>query len=167
MQEDCPGVGVIDSIYFIAYNLNHPEVDGIEFRVLYPLELTHIADQVFPGSSGLIPEGAPKAGSPVPIGVTLGSTAAGVSAVWGLPQNGFFPLFIGLAIVQWNCAPGCATTNIPIQVVGHPLFNASTPQYTDRPTNMLRDATGLTSLICETVPVEETTWGRVKALYSE
>jgi len=156
-QADCQGVGVLDSLYFIGYNFNISVV-GAEFRVLYPPELTHIADLDFPGS--------PQTAGFPPAGVTLGSTPNGVSTGWALPQNGFFPIFIGLALVQWNCGPGCLVANVPIQIVGHPLFNP-VPQFTDWPLIGLNNAIGLTGLICSTVPVEETTWGKVKSLYSE
>jgi hypothetical protein len=157
-QVDCQGVGVLDSLFFIGYNFNISVV-GAEFRVLYPPELTHVADVSFPGSPIQSP------GFP-PAGVTIGSTPNGVSTGWALPQNGFFPLFIGIAIVQWNCEAICLNTNVPIQIVGHPLF-APDPQFTDWPLIGLNSAIGLTGLICQTVPVEETTWGRVKSLFSE
>jgi hypothetical protein len=152
-QANCPGLGVLDSLYFIGYNFNISVV-GVEFRVLYPSELNHIADLDFPGAPNQ------------PAGVTLGTTPNGISASWGLPQNGFFPVFVGLALVQWNCGPGCINANVPITIVGHPLFNPQ-PQFTDWPLIGINPATGLTGLICATVPVEETTWGRVKSLYTE
>ena len=152
-EANCPGVGVLDSLFFIAYNFNI-QVVGAEFRVLYPPELTHVADLSFPGAPNQ------------PAGITLGATPNGVSMGWALPQNGFFPIFIGIALIQWNCGPGCLNTNVPIQIVGHPLFNP-VPQYTDWPLIGLNNAIGLTGLICQTVPVEETTWGRVKSLYTE
>ncbi|MFQ5510371.1 MAG: hypothetical protein ACE5EO_00850 [Candidatus Krumholzibacteriia bacterium] len=145
-QKNCPGVGLVDSLFFIAYNFN-TNVVGIEFKVNYPASMSWVADL----------ETQP---------VTIGTTPTGMSMGWALPQNGFSPIFVSKALIQWNCG-NCAVPDDPIQVVQHPFSGAPTPQFTQWPTITLHPAIGLTALVCRTVPVEDTTWGRVKSLYSE
>ncbi len=157
MSKDCPGGGAtLQQLFFILYNTNR-NVSAVEFKVVYPPELLWLADQDFPTPDILAPIDRK--------GTTFGVTPTGVSAAWALPQNGFFPIIIGSALVQWQCSI-CTVPNSPIDVMGHPLFSVD-PRWVDFETNNLHDAIGLRSLVCAIVPVEETTWGRVKSLYTQ
>lgn len=145
-----PGVfGAIDSLYVIAYNFSC-FVTGVQLKVEYPpVCMQWVAD------IGTQP-------------VTIGSTDTGMSMGWALPQNNFppNPLCIATVIFQWVCTD-CSQTNIPVRVVGHPLFNPLNPEYTCFNQIGTFPAEGLTALICPTVPVEDTTWGQVKSLYGQ
>ena len=144
--------GTLDTLCVVAYNTCL--VLGFEFKVDLGPCLAFIADFDKPGSPG---------GKP---GVTLGNSNTGVSMAFGTPQLGTaFPVNLLRILVQWQCTD-CAVGNVPVKVVGHPLFNPGLdPQYTCLFQIPLFQAKGLTALICPTVPVEETTWGRVKSLY--
>lgn len=87
---------------------------------------------------------------------------------FGVPQNGVaFGINLLRILVQWSCVD-CTLADVPVVVQGHPLFNpGGDPQYTCLFQIPLFQAKGLTALICPTVPVEETTWGRVKSLYAQ
>jgi hypothetical protein len=138
----CPGFGVIDTLYIAMTNANSL-VSGVEFSVNYPPELFFLADM----------------GTPP---VTIGTTQSGISMGWATPQNGFGTILICSVLVQWQCTT-CPSANIPLPVLIHP--NTAFLGYTDFPNFAQFPATGLTSLICATVATEETTWGKVKALY--
>jgi hypothetical protein len=140
-----PGVGVVDSLYVIAYNLNCL-VTGIEFQVLFPPAMTWIADVCVQP-------------------VTFGTTASGLAMGWAIPQDGFKAINVATVIFQWTIG-NCAVTNIPIPVVGHPLF-AADPRWSCFQNPNIFTAVGDTGIICPTVPVEESTWGKVKALYRQ
>lgn len=93
----------------------------------------------------------------------------------GTPQNGYpgpgrphGGILVGCPLVQWLCDT-CEPQNLNSQIkVGkHPLSPSAYPRFTDFPYYILHDAIGMTSLICATIPTEESTWGKVKALYSE
>ncbi|MFQ5510370.1 MAG: hypothetical protein ACE5EO_00845 [Candidatus Krumholzibacteriia bacterium] len=142
-----PGVfGQIDSVYIVAYNFDC-FVTGVEVQVDYSACLTWVADL----------DTQP---------VTFGTTPTGMSMGWALPQNGFSAINIATVLVQWICTD-CTAMGVPVVVSGHPLFNPTNPQYTCFNIPQTFQAVGLTALICPAVPAEETTWGRVKSLYSQ
>jgi hypothetical protein len=140
----CPGIGVVDFMWVALRNTN-TFVSGVEFKVNYPMQMIWLADL------GIQP-------------VTVGNTNAGISMSWALPQNGFYTIPICQVKFLWNC-DYCTTANIPIVVVANPFTGFL--GYTDFPGFIPLPAVGLTALICETVPAEETTWGQVKSLYNE
>jgi hypothetical protein len=138
----CPGIGVVDYVWIALANAN-AFVTGVDFKVNYPPEMIWMQD------IGTQP-------------VTIGNTNTGISMGWALPQNGFSAVPICQVKFMWNCG-SCASPNIPIVVVPNPATGFL--GYTDYPLYALHDAVGLTALICACVPVEETTWGQVKALF--
>jgi hypothetical protein len=146
---DCPGVGVLDTLYVVANNLNM-FFTAAEFSVSLPAQLTWLAD---------IPN--------TPL--AIGNTQSGVAYSWTLPQNGFASYEICQILVTWNC-DDCAGVVSPgwEVVVNRNLANppaVTQPRVTRYPDIVLIDVIGNTSLICAQVPVEETSWGKLKALY--
>jgi hypothetical protein len=151
----CPGFGLIDTVYIAASNFN-AFVTAFEFQVEYPPAIGWMADIDFPG----MPNG--------PGGITLGDTPSGISAAFGIFQDGYSTIEIGKVQIQWLCE-FCVEPYLdnPIVVTGHPAFHPLNPRALRFPDEGLIDGVGLTSLICATVPTEDTTWGKVKALYNE
>ncbi len=147
----CPGLGVLDTLYIGATNFN-ANLSGLEFAVSYPPSIGWILDFDFSTAS----HPATK----------LGNTPTGTSIGWAIPQNGFFTVDVGKVLIQWQCEECDPVFDQPIVVTGHPLF-APYPRATDFPGYQFINGVGLTSLICATIPVEESTWGKVKSLYSE
>ena len=144
MAEDCPSGGGIDSAFVVAMNFN-TFISGIEYSINYPTTMTWVGDY----------------GTPP---VTIGQTPAGISEGFGLPQNGFLPIVVAKVLFLWNCN-GCTIEDDPIIVSPHPLTGYV--RATDFPNYNFIDAIGMTSLVCATVPTEETSWGRIKSQYSE
>jgi hypothetical protein len=142
--DPCPGLNVLDSLYIALVNAN-AFVSGVEFAVNYPPEVLFLADF----------DKQP---------VNVGTTATGFSQGWALPPNGFSAVYVCGVQFLWQCN-GCSVFNSPIVVVQHP--DSGFLGYTDFPAYAPIPAVGMTSLICATIPVEETTWGQVKALYVE
>lgn len=141
--DPCPGM-VLDSLYIALVNAN-AFVSGVEFQVIYPAEIGYIAD--FDKQA-----------------VAVGTTATGFSQGWAIPVNGFSAVYVCGVSFLWTCT-GCTVFNSPIVVVPNP--NTGFLGYTDFPNYTAFPAVGMTSLICATIPVEETTWGQVKSLYGE
>ncbi|UCG53443.1 MAG: hypothetical protein JSW58_07775 [Candidatus Latescibacterota bacterium] len=142
--QSCPGVGPgFPGKLYIALSNANMFVVGVEFAVAYPPEIVHVADF----------DTQP---------VTIGNTASGLSMAWANPQNGFSAVYICGVDFFWNC-DGCTSTDIPMPVVVHPVSGVI--EWVDFPGYVNHPAVGLTSLICATIPAEETTWGKVKALY--
>ena len=139
----CGGNGVTGTLYVVAVNFNM-WISAIEYAVNYPPSILWLAD---------IPK------TPLNIGVTPG----GVASSWGLPQNGFAPLGVMDVLFSWQCDDCSTSPNDPIVVATHPQTgHIRAARYPD---NVLVDGVGLTSLVCPVVPVEDKTWGGVKALY--
>jgi hypothetical protein len=144
-SKDCPGF-VVDTWYVAALNFN-TFLSGAEFQIQYPPAVMYVADLNLPP-------------------VVVGNTAAGISMGFALPVNGFSPITLCAVQVLWLCeaCDGPFIDNV-VKVVKHPFTNflgvTDFPGYNEIP------AVGLTAYICATVPVEETSWGQVKALYGE
>ncbi len=146
-SKDCPPgtPGTIaDSAYVVALNFNM-WLTGIEYSVQYPTEMTWIGDVT---GDALI----------------IGDTPSGIAQVWGLPQNAFEPLQVAKILFLWNCN-GCASHDVGVVVAPHPYTGYL--RATRYPDAAFFDAVGMTSLICATTPADESTWGKIKALYQK
>jgi hypothetical protein len=141
-SKDCPGVA-LDSCYIVAKNFDM-WLQAIEFQVLYPPEMAWIADDA--GTA-----------------LVIGDTPSGIAASWPLPQNAFVPYAVAKVTFMWNCVAGCPQTDVPIRIISHP---GSTKLRAIRWPDLGEIfPIGMTSLICAIIPVEETSWGKIKALY--
>lgn len=144
MDWDCPGAGVMDTVYVVARNFNR-FVMAVEYSINYP-----------PAMSWLFDFDVPE--------VSIGTTPAGITSGFASPQSGYFPLCVAKAVFIWTCNE-CLINNVPCVVSAHPgtgfLGGVDFPNYD------LVPAVGMTSLVCATVPVEETTWGKIKSMYGE
>ncbi len=139
---DCPGMQ-IDTLYVVAHNFN-AWLTAIEFSITYPAEMNWLADMA---STPLV----------------IGNSPAGVALAFPTPVNGFDAVEVMQVMVMWQCSACGASTNIPLVVAPHP--QTGFVRATRYPDNGFINAVGMTSLLCATVPVEETTWGQIKALY--
>jgi len=145
---DCPPgpVGtVIDTIHVVAHNFNTFFI-ATEFAIDYSANLLHMGD--IPGGD-----------------LVIGSSPTGITQSWGTPVMAFNPVRVMSATVLWMCS-GCAgSENTPVVVIPNPMTSGLV--FVNWPGVQAVNAVGMTSLICATVPVEETSWGRIKALYEE
>ncbi len=145
-SEDCPAAppgSVFDTMYVVADNFN-AWITAIEYQITYPSSVIFLGDVVGPDF------------------LKLGSSPSGISIAYPVPQNAFDPFVAQMVLFQWNCS-SCVTTNDPVDVGPHP--NSGKSQVVEWQTNNLIEGVGMRSLICATVPVQETTWGKVKSLY--
>ena len=142
----CGGVGVLDTLYVAAVNFNR-FLSGAEFAVHYPPALTWIEDL-----------GTPPA--------TLNNTVTGISMGFPGPRNGFSPVRLCEVLVMWNCDE-CVDLYVAdtIRVIPNPTTGFLGA--VDYPGFNLVPGVGLTGLICPTIATLDTTWGQVKALYTE
>lgn len=141
-SEDCPGIAP-DSAYIVVKNFGM-WLQAIEYQVDYPAEMTWIGDDV--GDA-----------------LAIGNTRDGIAESWPLPVNAFDPFAVAKVSFMWNCTGGCPVKNIPIVIGPHPqTFKLRALRWPD-----LYEITaiGMTSLVCATIPVEESSWGKIKALY--
>jgi hypothetical protein len=145
--KDCPGA-VLDTLYVAMYNAN-AFVIGAQYQITYPASMNWLADV-----------GTPPA--------TIGITPTGISMGYPLPLNGFFPILLHSVLIQWFCQDCTGSVNDQLVVGTHPQFPGS-PFWTNWPAFDQFPAIGLTSTICQEPPIatEETTWGKLKALYNE
>jgi hypothetical protein len=138
---DPPGT-VFDSLYVVASNFNM-WMSAIEYQVIYPPAIMFLSD-----NNG---------------GLNIGTSPTGISTAWPLPQNAYVPLSVNKVYFIYMCQRCYEGTNIPINVVPNPTTGLL--QAVRWPDNITVPAIGMVSLICPTVPTEETTWGNIKALY--
>ena len=143
----CSGVGAIGTWYVAAKNFN-TMLSGAEFAIQYPSAVTFLKDENTPP-------------------VTFGNTASGISMGFPVAQKGAYPILLCTSQVLWNC-DSCADqyVNNTVTVVANP--HTGFLGCTDYPWFNMIPCVGLTAYICPiVVPLEETTWGGVKALYGE
>ncbi len=146
MSGSCPyaPVGtVLDTVYVVANNFDM-WMNAIEYRIDYPPQLLYISD--LPPANTLV----------------LGNSPYGITIAWTIPANAFIGLVVQKILVLWQC-DGCPGYNYPVVVNPHPMTGYL--RAVRWPDLVTVDAIGMTSLICAVIPVEETTWGGIKALY--
>jgi len=139
-----PGT-VVDTVYVVLNNAASL-LTGAEFMVDYSPAMTWLGDS--PNTD-----------------VAVGSSNSGISLGFNAPQNTADPVLLLKATVLWMCND-CSQTDIQVTVMPHPdTPGATSPQIVTFPGFNTTDAVGMVSMICSTLPVNESTWGRVKALY--
>jgi hypothetical protein len=145
---DCPGTGANPATgYIVAVNFNQ-FFSSLDYTVAYPPSIMWLADLPVDPIHQL----------------NIGTTPGGIASAWNLPQNGFAPIKVLKVLFNWNCDDCYSAQNQPI-VVG-PYPGQPSVRFVRWPDNVVFDAVGMTSLVCPgVVPVEETNWGQIKALY--
>jgi hypothetical protein len=177
-MRDCPDdppMTVLDTAYVYAHNWNN-FISAMEFRVVYPAEVVWVGDLVPDRyDTDPIPPPSPTTQCVLKVGSSPGPT--GVAVAWNTDFPCRWPrgwdIFQVLRIqFFWNCQ-GC---NPPVDVA-LPIVNAS--DILDYTVNGVAIApevppwnvfgVGLTAYVCPDfyIPVEETTWGGIKALYRD
>ncbi len=148
-QADCPPVGTPHFTEFATLRVVMNNFGGwlaaVEFKVNYPSQLSWLGDTYTSDTS-------------------IGNSAAGVSLAWQSPLNAFDSVVMMTATCAWVCDGCVGNENVAVDVVANP--NQGLLRALRWPDNVSFDVVGMRSLICATVPVEETTWGQVKALYN-
>jgi hypothetical protein len=145
----CPGapVGTVyDTVYVVANNFEMWMV-GIEYMIDYSPALAWVAD-IFP------PNTLHTGSSPAP---------GGVEIAWSLPANGWQGVLVQRAAVLWMCDSCTGFETTLVTVLPHPM--SGQVRAMRWPEMDYIPGVGMLSIICNTIPVEETSWGQVKALY--
>ena len=146
-DRDCDGsfaqLGYVTAVNFNVW------FSAVEYMVSYPPQIFWMADIPVNENSSCI-----------------GSTPVGIACAWKIPMNGFSPVVIMKVQYDWRC-PNCNRPrdgSQPVIVGPHPTGRLSYITFA-----LERfDAIGMVSMVCKfkpPVPVEETSWGKVKALY--
>jgi hypothetical protein len=141
---DAPIGSVTDTMYVVANNFGM-WMSAVEFMVEYPIaKVAWIADlydtPLHTGSS--------------PTGTTIG---------WSVPKNAFDGAVLLQVLFVWNCQQCGGSENTPWRIVPNPMTGYL--RAVEFGTNQVVDAVGMLSVICATTPVENSTWGQIKALY--
>ncbi|UCG50431.1 MAG: hypothetical protein JSW58_09455 [Candidatus Latescibacterota bacterium] len=134
----------MDTLCVYAYNFSDL-LAGFEFAISYPPAVIWVADIVTAD-------------------VVQGTTPTGISIGYGMPV--VTPFLMMRVLVMWNC-DNCEPPFLdnPIIVIPHPITSRlAAVRWLD---GFWISAIGMTTMICSTLPAEETTWGKVKALYIE
>lgn len=148
-QMDCPGPG-LDTLYVVAEYLGE-YIGGIEYMIFYPPAMTFVAD--------IVPYSDP---------VILGQSNYGIKITYTTPiigeSYGTNAAVVQQVLVQWNCND-CAACE-QLVVVGPNLWTGYLRifRWPDM-TGVMVD--GETSVVCPCVGTKQTTWGSVKALYTQ
>ena len=147
---DCPTapVGtVFDEIYVVANNFNMM-MNAIEYRIEYPTILFFAGDYVIDSGASV-----------------TGTSPDGISITFSTPQDAFGQFVIQRVSFIWMCDYcGYAILDTPVRVRPHP--SSGKVRAVRWPDLEFVEAIGQTAWICFAgVPVHETNWGRVKALY--
>jgi hypothetical protein len=149
---DCDG-STFQTGFVTAVNFNQL-FSSVEYSVSYPWQMVWFADQNVNTEQ-----------------LNIGNTPTGVASAWSLPMNGFGPIIIMRVIYNWHsgCTACQGNQNGPIVVgAAFPIEPTGKVRFIRFPDNLEFEAVGMTSMVCPSgVPVEDTSWGRVKALYQD
>ncbi len=141
--DETPGSQVY-SLYVGAVNFNC-WMSAIEYKIEYPPEISFMGD-----NTG---------------GLDIGSSPLGIATAWTFPLNAFGPALVNEVSILYLCQLCIGISEVAISVVPHP--ESGLVRAIRWPDNSFVDAVGQISLICTSVPAEETTWGSIKALYND
>ena len=148
---DAPAGTVAQTLYVVANNFNM-WVSAIEYRIQYPPSLMLLGEGVDDGPGGTQ--------------LKIGQSPTGIGISWPIPAPGFGALVCQKPNVLWMCAAGDAVADQLMVVL--PFPSSGKVRAIRWPDEFEVLGVGLTSVVCPTViPVEETTWGGIKALYDE
>lgn len=148
-EQDCPPSppGTVEQdLYVVAGNFAM-WMSGIEYMISYPSSMSFIADTHLPGA------------------LWVGSSDTGIGISFPTPLNGWERTVVQTVSVSWMCdaCTGSFCDGL-IEVLPHP--NTGYVRAVRWPDSVIVNGVGLTSVVCaRAIPVEQTTWGQVKALY--
>lgn len=149
---DPPGT-VLQELYVVANNFNN-WISGIEYMISYPPSLMFLGDFVDDGPGGNQ--------------LKIGQSTTGIGVTWIIPANAYNPVLCQTANVLWMCTVGDPVVNDYIVVLPYPSSGkVRAIRYGDEAELL---GVGMISVVCPdeiVIPVEETTWGGIKALYNE
>jgi hypothetical protein len=147
-QANCPAdpIGTVAQELYVVANNFGIWMSGIEYQIFYPTQLFVAGD--FPIAGAL----------------SIGSSASGIGITFPIPLNAFTQAVVQTVNVVWMCND-CDPTNQDAPIVVMPYPGQPWVRGVEWPNLNIVIAFGMTSLICSTTPVQETTWGGVKALY--
>ena len=144
----CPAApigSVTQTLYVVAENFGI-WMAGIEYQIFYPTQLMFLGDVM------------------VPDAMPLGESPSGIQISFLTPLDAHTKVVVQMVTVLWlcdNCGP--ANENAPIIVMPYP--GQAWVRAWRWPDLHFVYGVGMTSFICWVDPVQETTWGQVKALY--
>jgi hypothetical protein len=148
MTATCPNApvgSVIDTLWVVAEGFNI-WINAIEYTIELPNAFTWLSDIVGTGA------------------ISIGNSQTGIGIAYPLPANGYDPLLVQILVFVWMCdACGPAVENSTIVVSGYP--SSGKVRAVRWPDLVTVDAIGLTSTVCSLSPVEQTTWGHIKAMF--
>lgn len=162
--EDCPGEPagtVVDELYVVAHNFG-AWISAVEFRLPLPPEMLWLGDVFNEGSTG--------------IQLWIGNTQEGIGVTWTLPENAFVPVLVCKVRFLWMCDECLPCHWVPLCFEVYP--GSGRVRAVRWPDNQILEATSGSAYLCPNmcgppppcpelpIPVEETTWGAVKALYA-
>jgi hypothetical protein len=156
-QGFCEGIGA-PALLWVGMNNFNAWITTVEFATDFGPNwpLTYFADQHVPQANLAI--GTSYEDGP-------GGLIDGVSISYTLPQNAFDPFVCMQIAAIWDCESCEGLAPQPITVVKHE--GSGIIQATEWQTFRLIDGVGMESLVCPgSISNEETSWGRVKALYN-
>jgi hypothetical protein len=104
------------------------------------------------------------AGTILPAGaLSIGTYGTGIALSYPIPINGFQPGVLFSLSFLWMCSD-CSGGEAALDVLPHP--SSGLVQLIDWPDTNPFTRVGMRSLICPSVPVEDTSWGQIKNLYN-
>ena len=147
--DECP-TEPLGRLYIVAHNWGM-FMSAIEYQINYAPQITFLGD--------FIDEDAI---------LSIGLSPTGIALAWkGAPGVAFTSLRLQEVSVAYTCE-ACVDQNITVTVVKHPDSDPTMPGHLVRALDFNQNeywGVGMTAVICPTVPVDETTWGGIKAQY--
>jgi hypothetical protein len=151
IQTDCKGpIAFQDTIWVVGNNFSL-FLNGASYQVNYPPSMNWLGDQVFDPQTNVL---------------IAGSSPVGIAISWPTKQIAFGPFLIQTATFTWLC-DDCNDGIFPQSLVVDAYLANPTPLIIDD-NNIEISVVGMTSIVCGApIGTEESSWGKIKALYNE
>ena len=153
-QANCPSapIGTVEQTLYVVANYFGIWMNAIEYKIEYPPQLLFVGDIMLPGAISI---GSSPGTAPDYDGIAIG---------FPIPQNAFTQNVVQMVTVVWMC-DDCGVANQEAPIIVLPYTSSGLVRAVEWPNLNIVIGVGMTSLICTTTPVQETTWGQIKALY--
>jgi hypothetical protein len=150
---------VVDTLYVVAKDFG-ASISSLEFSISYPPQVTWLGESWVSGAC-------------------IGSTPIGVAHQWASPLNAAADVLIGTIVFVWMC-DGCIIQNLNALICVEPHPGAGLLRATRSSDQQTIYPKGYGVVICPMLPecgpwlctsgpspVEETGWGRIKAMFRD
>ncbi len=145
--KNCDGSTEFSDVHIVALNIN-AWVSAFRYKIEYPPPFIYLDEHSFFSDP-----------------VIGGTSDTGIEISYPSPVYFGESQLIHRAGVIWVCGPGCLIANVYIAPVPFPGLTEIEVDVVQGETTTTLSMSASAAVLCPALPVQEQTWGKIKALY--